>query len=299
MFEKLKKRYITCFALIFIVGLVISVAMYGLVAKGQQGAGSKNLASVKVAGRRGSIYDRNGILLAYDKDSYNVAFYKDPRNNASSDRAHYTAVLRKTIEIIESNGDSVIDTFMIKKDEKGKFNYVLSSDLTEEQKQSRIDRWISNMQISDTEMEPEDIYYDLRSRFRIPESCDYEEAIKILSIWQEVQNYSYQSYRSVIIATDVNIETVHELENKASDLTGISIEEGFVRKYPKHATAAHVIGHLGRITSEDVLKEKQALGYSAEDLIGEEGIEATMEKYLSGSAYDKQISSVRDRCRIV
>ncbi|MBR3295529.1 MAG: hypothetical protein IKI62_04710 [Clostridia bacterium] len=288
MFEKLKKRYITCFVVIIIIAVVMSISLYTLVAKGEQFSGSKNTATVTVAGRRGSIYDKNGILLAYDKDSYNVTFYKDPKDNASSDRAHYTAILRKTIEIIESNGDTIIDTFLIKKDENGEFAYSLSSELTEEQRQARIDRWCSNMQISDATMEPEDIYFDLRSRFRIPESCDYEEAVKLLSIWQEVQNYTYQSYRSVIIAKDVNIETVHELENKASELKGIAISEGYVRKYPKNDMAAHIIGHLGRINSDDVLKQMQAKGYNAEDLIGEEGIENTMESYLSGCTTEKQ-----------
>ncbi len=63
-----------------------------------------NMVTVTTPGARGSIYDSKGVLLAYDVLSYDVQFYRDQANNASSDRAHYTQVLIKTIEIIEKTG---------------------------------------------------------------------------------------------------------------------------------------------------------------------------------------------------
>ena len=56
-----------------------------------------NQKTVSFSGARGSIMDANGILLAYDVNSYNVTFYKDPSKSASSDRAHYTEIIKKTI----------------------------------------------------------------------------------------------------------------------------------------------------------------------------------------------------------
>ena len=171
----------------------MAIRLYQLVAAGEQSSSqSSRQASVSVTGKRGAIYDANNVLLAYDQESYEVTFYRDPANNASSDRANYTKILLEAIEIIEGNGDSIIDTFLIVKDEEGNFAYDISEELSEETRKERISSWCANMQLADDTMEPEDIYYDLRSRFRIPEELDYEQARKLLSIWQEVQMNMYK-----------------------------------------------------------------------------------------------------------
>ncbi|MBS6511884.1 MAG: hypothetical protein KH334_09385, partial [Clostridiales bacterium] len=243
--------------------------------------------SVAIKGARGTIMDSSGVPLAYDVGSYNVAFYRDPANNASSDRANYTRILMNAIEVIESHGGSTIDTFLIRKNEQGVFEYDLDG-LTEEQRQKRIENWCANMQITDPSASPEQLYYEMRTRFRIPEDLGYEQAVKLLSIWQEVQNMMYKSYIPVTIAYNVDFETVSELETRAVELEGIQIEQSYTRVYPKKSTAAHIIGYLGRITDLDELAEKEAQGYSAEDLVGKVGIEATMEQYLSGATQEKQ-----------
>ena len=79
--------------------------------------------SITLTGERGTIYDVNGVPLAYDQKSYDVEFYKDPEKSASSDRAYYTDIILETIDIIEKNGGEVIDTFNIKKDENGEFYF--------------------------------------------------------------------------------------------------------------------------------------------------------------------------------
>ena len=91
------------------------------------------------------------------------------------------------IEVIESHGGSTIDTFLIRKNEEGVFEYDLDG-LTDEQRQKRIENWCANMQITDSSASPEQLYYEMRTRFRIPEDVGYEQAVKLLSIWQEVQN---------------------------------------------------------------------------------------------------------------
>ena len=288
MFEKLKHRYITCLVLILLLFSLITVQMYVLVGKGEQKNTAGNQASVSVPGKRGSIYDTNGVALAYDKESYAVTFYRDPANNASSDRANYTQILMRTIGILEENGDKVIDTFLIVRDEQGNFDYNISKELSEETRKERIESWCANMQIADADMEAEDIYYDLRNRFRIPEELDYTEARKLLSIWQEVQMNMYRSYVKVTIAENISEESVYQLETRANELTGVEIAESYTRYYPKQSTAAHILGYLGRIVDADELKEKRELGYTAENLVGKVGIEATMEKYLTGCITERQ-----------
>ena len=103
-----------------------------------------------------------------------------------------------------------------------------------------------------------------------------------------MQLNSYESYIPITIAKNVDFTTISVLETHADQLTGISVVSGYTRVYPKSDTAAHVIGYLGKMTDEEEIKAKEEIGYSADDLIGKVGVEATMECYLSGCALGKQ-----------
>lgn len=291
MFSKLKKRYIAYLCVIGILFTVLCVQLYNLTIRDADQYASQtvssNLKTLSVKGSRGSILDKNGVPLAYDISSYNVQFYKDPAAKLSSDRANYTQIIMKTIQIIEKEGGSVIDTFLIRRNDEGEFVYNLDN-LDEKARAKRIENWRTNMQTGDSVVEPEEIYYELRTRYRIPEHVEYEEAIKILSIWQESQLMSYKSYIPVTIAYNVNFNTVSEIEAHQNELTGMQIASSTVRVYPKQSTAAHVIGYLGRMVDDDEIEEKQQQGYSPDDLVGKTGIEATMEQYLTGASTSRQ-----------
>ena len=290
---KEKGRYITIACLMLGMFLVLIIQLYSLCTSGQEEtAGSTSSSSqrtVSTTGARGSILDANGVLLAYDVSSYNVTFYKDPANNASSDRAKYTQIIRDTIELVEANGGTTINTFMIYRQDDGTFAYDLSEDLTEADREERIASWRENMQISDSSETPEEVYNELRLKYRIPEEVEYEEAVKILSIWQESQLMTYRSYIPVTIAYNVDFNTVAEIQSRAYELTGMDIEESSTRVYPQQDTASHVIGYLGRITTDDEVTEYvDEKGYSPDDSVGKVGIEASMEDYLTGSSAERQ-----------
>lgn len=66
---------------------------------------------------------------------------------------------------------------------------------------------------------------------------------------------------------------------------GVHLEARWVREYPQKTTAAHVIGYVGRISSEDEerLEELGRLGnYRGTPVIGKKGIELTWEEELHG-----------------
>ena len=107
---------------------------------------------------------------------------------------------------------------------------------------------------------PEQIYLYLRNRYKIPSEVGYEEAAKILSIWQEVQLSSWVAYKPVTVAYNVSVQTVAEIQTKKDTLTGMMIEDSTSRVYPKGSVAAHVIGYMGRIT-EDTLSDVSGYGF--------------------------------------
>jgi len=160
---------------------------------------------------------------------------------------------------------------------------------------ARINRWIDNMSIPDSiqkefnneEKDTEDIYWYLRERYSIPDDVSFEEAEKLLSVWQEVQKSSYRSYAPVTIAEDVNFETVAIVEMLSIELDGMDIQEDSIRIYPKNQLASHIVGYMGRMINESTLLEYEDIGYSRDDLIGISGIEAEMEFELSANIEGK------------
>ena len=290
---------------------------------------------ITVSGARGSILDRSGLPLAYDQKAYNVQFYRDPAKNTETDRAYYTSIIMKTIEIVEKNGGKTVDTFAIKCDEKTGEYYFDWGDIKDEYKAQREAEWRKNMYV-DKKLPVDQIYLFLRNKYKIPTEMGYEEARKILSIWQDVQLSSWVAYKPVDVAYNVDIQTVAQIETQSVELEGMSIEDSTVRVYPRDAVAAHIIGYLGRIT-EDTLgdygveakapigtetkkslkdfgyndeqisammqtvaeKKKEAknglasggllaMGYGVDDLIGVEGVEKSMEAYLTGNYSERQ-----------
>ena len=67
-------------------------------------AESRTMKTYSLTGERGMILDRNGIPLAYDVESYNVTFYRDPSRNSTEDVQEYTQILLRVLEIVEENG---------------------------------------------------------------------------------------------------------------------------------------------------------------------------------------------------
>ena len=288
-----------------IVGIMFIVLLFGLLdlqwRNGEEYAAQAVSGldkELRLTGTRGMILDANGVPLAYDQNSYNVVFYKDPSKATSDYGADYTEIIRRTIDIIEENGGTCITNFNIKVtlDKDGlasyefKFPGITGADLP-----PRINKWIDNMSIPDSiqddfndeKITTEDIYWYLRKRYSIPEDVSFEEAEKLLSVWQEVQQSSYRSYAPVTIANDVNFETVAIIEMMGIELNGMDIEQDSIRIYPKNELAAHIVGYMGRMMDEATVLEYEQIGYSREDLIGISGIESEMEFELSANIEGK------------
>ncbi len=250
-------------------------------------SGALKQREIAISGARGSILDRNGLPLAYDEKSYNVQFYRDPNKNTDTDRAYYTSVIIDAIKIIEKNQGEMIDSFVIKHDDEADQYYFDWGIQNEENKQSREVNWRKNMFVGDKRT-PEEIYLYLRDKYQIPSEMGYEDARKVLSVWQESQLNSWVAYEPVTIAYNVSMQTVAEIETHKAELTGMSIEDSTVRVYPRGNVAAHEIGYLGKISDPDTLEEYAARGYDVDDLVGVEGVEQSMEALLSGNSALRQ-----------
>ena len=79
------------------------------------------------SGTRGSIYDRNGKLLAYNELSYSVTI-EDNGIYSSNDEKNrkMNEELHTVIHMIEDKGDTITNTFSIVKKDRGAYEFNLS-----------------------------------------------------------------------------------------------------------------------------------------------------------------------------
>jgi penicillin-binding protein 2 len=84
-----------------------------------------------------------------------------------------------------------------------------------------------------------------------------------------------------ILMRDVSRDLVARISSQKHRLPGVIVSVAPVRDYPYGALAAHTVGYL-REVSQDQLKAAAYQGYRAGDLVGQSGIEASLEDYLRG-----------------
>ncbi len=257
------------------------------------------------SGNRGTITDRNGVVLAYDETTYNVLFYRDPSNRTPIDSARYTHSLIEAIRIIEEGGGKTIDTFYINMLSDGTFVYDFrTSDPSVAAARKR--NFVDACNFSNPDLSAEEAYRILRNSWCIPDNMPFDEAKKIMSIRQEAVMNSYRAFEGVRIAYDVSLAVVTELDMASDRLTGILTEKSSYRVYPYGHTASHIIGYLSKQVTKDMTsigysyedfrpfdgKGKETLsmldlGYSYNDLVGVAGVEKTMEAYLTPHLYGR------------
>ncbi len=256
-------------------------------------AGSISSRTVVTKGKRGDILDRNGLVLAYDEACFNVEFMRNPNSRTDYFSAVYTEALIKAIRIIENGGSHVIDTSYICMDENGKIYYdfgVTSETFIKSRYKNFCNVMGFYMKDKDdmsTWKSAEDAYFELRSKWHIPEELSFEEARKVISIRQEVLLNNYRSYMPVTIAYNVSLDVVAQIEMMASELPGLQTSQSTVRRYPYGETVAHIVGYCQKMNAENA-EELLKKGYNYSDYVGVSGVEATMEEYLTGATTEHQ-----------
>lgn len=119
---------------------------------------------------------------------------------------------------------------------------------------------------------------------------DNEKVIKRLSkllgigeknIKYKIENSQEKNKRAVLIASDVGEDMITYIREHEREFPGVIAGTKPVREYRYGTMAAHVIGYLGEI-SQEVLEEKEGMGYEAGDEIGLAGVEAVYDEELRG-----------------
>ena len=297
MKEQYTGRFITVMVIILLMFSVLIVRLFNLQVISYEdnlaSAERKKTKTINSQGNRGSIMDSNSLTLAYDKQIYNVKFYRDPNfvpsetdveGRTLSQYQVYTSAIIDVIDIVEKNGGKMDTAFsMVRDPMTGLWVFTWNNnDYTLAQQNAREEMWRSNFYVQSVTRFPQQELVDtLCRRYRIPEDMSEEKKIKILAVWETMQNNAFLS-QPITIASNVSWETVIEIEAKALKLTGISVSVSTQRVYPNGTMACHVIGYIGKIQNYDTYyAQYRDKGYALSDLIGLDGVEKSMEDWLT------------------
>ena len=215
---------------------------------------------------RGEITDRNGVILATNKLSYDVMLYR-----VAVEVEEFNESIANLIKILEQNGDMVISSFPL--NEEG-------TSLTFDSDEAFI-KWKNDLNLKE-EYSIEDVInyyidkYDL-SYYK----NDTKLLLKIMSIKYEGNLYGYSLFNGITVAKNISDKSLAIIEENLSTLKGVKTKARPMRVYPNLTLASHIIGYSNKISGTEY-KELKEEGYTINSDIGKIGIEKTFEKYLKG-----------------
>ena len=310
------RLYVLLAVFLILYGILTARIFYLQIVNGEETLNDFTLKIQKertINSTRGKIYDRNGVLLAYNELAYNVTI-EDVYESGSDKNRRINETLLQVIDVIEKNGDKIINDFDIVINEDGEFEYTVEG--------TQLKRFLADIygriKISQLEYEeetatPDEVmaYLCGYSKYGIGESKDpknprdsyvvfdgytKEEQLKLVTIRYAMGLNSYQKYIPTVIATDVNERTVANILENNGMYEGISIAEDNIRKYVDSEYFSQILGYTGKISEEEyntlnnqeITEEnertaKQRNDYALTDMVGKAGIEQTMETYLQGT----------------
>lgn len=245
---------------------------------------------VLTSGTRGLIYDRNGNILAYNKLAYAVEI-EDELASGDTKNQELNSIVYKTINIIQSHGDQLINDFPIIVDSNGEYAFSVSSETKRLRflcdvygKKSPKDLDTDEKVLSTSTALDVMEYLCGDEKFEITDEYTSTEKLSIAMIRYNLSLNSFQKYISTKIASNVSEETVAAIYESQAELKGVSISEETIRVYNDSVYFAHILGYTGKI-SEDQLAEYNSNGkdYISSDVVGKSGIELKMEDYLQGT----------------
>ena len=95
-------------------------------------------------------------------------------------------------------------------------------------------------------------------------------------------------YKPFLLKPDIGRDALAAIEVYKYDLPGIEVNVRPRRHYINRRTAAHFIGYLSKINSDE-LKSGKYSGYGSVDFIGKFGVEKAYESYLRGKRGGRQV----------
>lgn len=272
---------------------------------------------MSVAATRGRIFDKNGVLLAYNDLAYAVRISDSGKyNNNAEKNEKLNASIDKTLDIIEAKGDTYSNDFpIVYEDGQYVFN-IKDNELLRFLRDIYGKRSISELSDEERNVTAQELFRQLCKKYDVVVASDssknqatvlsstvsflksqgymveaagfsVDHALMIVNLRRYMSANSYNRYISFTIANEVSDETVAAILESSDDLTGVTVEEQYIRRYVDSVYCSQILGYTGTVSTSEL----ETLGdkYDSNDTVGKSGIEKSMESVLSGTKGERQV----------
>ena len=318
-FKKIRLKRTTVLVLIFVFmsGTLVRQLFELQIIQGQDYISKFESRTTKkrvIKSTRGNIYDRNGEELATNVLAYSVTFEDNGTYDSTREKnLTLNGTAYRVLKILESNGDSISNSFHIVLDENG--NYVfdvqegftlnrfradiygeaLIDNLTDEQKNATADQmmeYLSGSKGFSIVLYGDNAYTNEElEAHNLPQTLTKQEILDLAIMRYELSTNSFKKYMAVTIATNVGEQSVAAIKENQSELQGIDIVEDSVRKYIDDVSMGPILGYTGQASSEELEElRKTNPDYSNDAIVGKTGIEKYMETSLQGTDGEETVT---------
>lgn len=222
----------------------------------EKNALTQSYRTVRLPAVRGRILDRNGVILAESRPSYNVNIYLEEL------RPHF----QEQYATLKSNAVSRIteDNKKLPKEQRKKLTQAQMDDLGRQARYLVVRSLVGR----------------IAQILRVP-----------LELTERDFRKHYEEKRSLPLALVENLTPaqVARFAEGASTLPGVELQVQSLRSYPQGQTAAHLLGYMTRTEKAPGETEEIAFHYRLPDFRGAVGVEAAFDERLRGVSGAKSL----------
>ncbi len=274
-------RYVGITAVFLLVCLFYTVKLFDLQSNSVAGSYDDNglvTRTYTVAGVRGEIYDRNGVLLVGNDINYDLIFEYGSIPDTTPELNRSILAALDAMERTGSGSYLSDDLYAL----EGTYpDLHFTSEATDKNSDTyaALLRIFDANKLGDADDLSEELLTDtLRKKYKIYEDqYTPEEITALLRVRYEMERVQFGYYNPYTLAKDVPPALVSYIEE--SGIEGINFKISSERVYHYPGYASHILGRVGKIQEADLDYYKE-LGYSMDSLVGNSGCEKAFESYL-------------------
>ncbi len=245
-------------------------------------AESRLVRTYAVKAPRGEFLDRYGRPLISNRMGFYIQCSK---TSASNDELNRT-ILRLINIVSEENGEYIRELPI--EGYPYEFNF---TDDSSESRDAKIGKWKSENKF-DGNASASDVMDELKERYEISDDYTEQEQGDIAAVRYSMEQKSFNANNPYTFASDVSMNVVQKVKEQSNSLVGVNIEVEPIRSYDCGSLAAHILGRTDVIYKEEYEELKEE-GYGMNDLIGKDGLEKVLEKYLKGTDGYKSVEQTK------
>ncbi len=121
-----------------------------------------------------------------------------------------------------------------------------------------------------------------KGRYQMLKRLGKVVGVPAIEIARELDKRRHDPLNPVVVKENVTRAELFYLSERKEEFPGMRLVPSNVRDYPYGNLAAHLLGHVGEVTAEQ-LGERAYAGLEPGDKVGQAGVEAAFDRYLRGT----------------